>query len=216
MKVNLVYPKIPDSSYFPPKSCFVFEKYDGTNIHWIWNLQQGFFGFGTRRHRFSYDEKGFAEFAEENRKNYLSSAAYYFNKVYEKGLDDIFRNDEKYKNSIVIVFTEYFGKSSFAGSHKPDECKKLMLIDISIDNKIITPDIFLKDFNQFPFARLLYRGKYSGQLVEDVRHGKFNVDEGVVIKGVSHGNLYMVKVKTDNYMEKLKNFYKDNWKNYWE
>lgn len=41
MKVDLVYPKIPENSDKFHGKCYAFEKYDGTNLHWIWNPQEG-------------------------------------------------------------------------------------------------------------------------------------------------------------------------------
>jgi hypothetical protein len=34
-RVKLAYPKIPGSKDSPLATCIVFEKYDGTNFHWV-------------------------------------------------------------------------------------------------------------------------------------------------------------------------------------
>ena len=61
-RVQLAYPKIPDSKNCPNEQCIAFEKYDGTNLHWVWEIELGWYAFGTRRHRFDLDEMGIAEF----------------------------------------------------------------------------------------------------------------------------------------------------------
>ena len=51
-RIKLAYPKIPGSKNSPFKRCIAFEKYDGTNLHWVWEYELGWYGFGTRRDRF--------------------------------------------------------------------------------------------------------------------------------------------------------------------
>ena len=50
-----------------------------------------------------------------------------------------------------------------------------------------------------------------------MRLGKYNVGEGVVCKGGSGGpDLWMAKIKTYAYMERLKQAFADRWEDYWE
>ena len=89
-----------------------------------------------------------------------------------------------------------------------------VIIDVLKFTKFLTPDKFLDMFqskwaisngwDKLEHAKLLYTGKYSGQLVEDIRNNKFKVNEGAVIKGAIRDHTYMVKVKTNAYMERLK------------
>ena len=58
------------------------------------------------------------------------------------------------------------------------------------------------------------QGKLTGKFAEDVRTGKFKVSEGVVCKGVKGS--WMAKIKTYEYMERLKRFDPKNWEQYWE
>jgi hypothetical protein len=85
-----------------------------------------------------------------------------------------------------------------------------------VDDKIIPPDQFVEDFKQFNIARIVFQGKFSGQLFVDVRKGKYDVKEGVVVKGIYSNQVYMAKIKTEAYLERLKNEFQDNWKEYWE
>lgn len=211
MKVDLVYPKIPDSRECPLKKCWAFEKYDGTNLHWVWDSDFGWYAFGTRRTEFDLDDAGIAQFNSEHPG--LEDAAKIFKATLAEPLDQLFRDQVNFK---VILFTEYLGTRSFAGQHVSGDPKQLVLLDVQVERDFVQPEDFIRDYAQFNPARLVYQGKYSGQLVEDVRKGKFNVAEGVVIKGQHEDERVVVKVKTDQYLAKLKQIYKDQWSNYWE
>jgi hypothetical protein len=63
----------------------------------------------------------------------------------------------------------------------------------------------------------VYQGRFTGNLTEDVRAGKYPVAEGVVIKGGSGGaDVWMAKVKTNAYLERLRQAFGENWEDYWE
>ncbi|QDV40645.1 hypothetical protein Enr13x_04790 [Stieleria neptunia] len=57
-RISLAYPKIPGSSKAPFRRCVAFEKYDGTNLHWVWDWELQWHAFGTRRDRFDLDTSG--------------------------------------------------------------------------------------------------------------------------------------------------------------
>jgi|ERR1700722_1625389 len=224
MRIHLAYPKIPGCEEFWPAKCIAFEKYDGTNLSWVWSKDKGFYAFGTRRDRYDLSEEGVAEFRTEHPG--LEDAPDLFHKSYAH-LDNIIR--EKYgprsegadSSGDVIIYTEFLGDKSFAGSHVQDDPKRLILIDIKTDWGFIDPDEFCEDFRNiekegYHFPRILYSGKYIGQLAVDIREGKYNVQEGAVIKGVAHGIVYMAKVKSNAYGQKLKESFNDAWRNYWE
>ncbi|HJZ24217.1 MAG TPA: hypothetical protein VJ201_07205, partial [Candidatus Babeliales bacterium] len=63
---------------------------------------------------------------------------------------------------------------------------------------------FIKDFSQFNIAKVVYKGKYNGQFINDVYEGKYQINEGVVCKGIVNGQVYMTKIKTNAYLKKLK------------
>ena len=46
--------------------------------------------------------------------------------------------------------------------------------------------------------------------------GQFGVAEGVVCKGESDGKVWMAKIKTNAYMQRLKEAFADKWEDYWE
>jgi hypothetical protein len=92
-----------------------------------------------------------------------------------------------------------------------------LLFDVETDRGMVVPDRFIQDFGKLNMARVIYRGKMTGKFIDDIRSGKYGVDEGVVCKGGSNpNNLWMVKIKTDAYMQRLREAFKDDWENYWE
>jgi hypothetical protein len=206
--VKLAYPKIPDTKDCPLKKCIAFEKIDGTAIILYYHPKYGYHSFGTRRDSFVLDKMGINEFIEAH-----------------PGLEEVPNIINQYNIRLpfdkdVILFTEFSGEKSFAGQHQNDDHKKLTLFDIAINGRLIDPYKFVEITStikhNFSLPKILYKGKYSGQLVEDIRKDKYNIKEGAVIKGVVDNEVYMTKVKTDNYMYKLMNEFKDSWKQYWE
>lgn len=101
--------------------------------------------------------------------------------------------------------------------HKKDDPKQLILFDVQAGKGIISPQEFIRDFGEFNIARVVYRGKLTGKFIDDVREGKYGVDEGVVCKGGSSADeVWMVKIKTYAYMKKLQQAFNDDWEKYWE
>lgn len=210
------YPKIRGSHKAPFKECIAFVKYDGSNLHWTWKDGE-WVHFGTRRARYPYTEEGKREF---NRKHEMLSACPVFAESLRPILSNLFQ--EHFPGSVVIAFTEYLGDRSFAGSHKADDDMRLVLFDVSVDGVFLLPQDFLDIFAEVPHvAKVVYKGKLNGQFLDDVRSGKYDLDEGVVCKGVTmawEGALvpWMVKVKTNGYMEKLKAKHGSKWLDFWE
>lgn len=223
MKIKLAYPKIPDTLDCPLKQCIAFEKLDGTNIHYVYrNLV--FTDFGTRRDRFSANDEGAKSF---NQAHPELASLHKDNKDFILGLEIFLLEQDKYHSKETIFFFEYCGPNSFAGQHQPKEYKKLHLIDVQIDGKMVPPEELIEDFKEFftdpewgdysdRLPKVVFKGKFSGQLFVDARKGKFPVKEGIVVKGMVGDRVYMAKIKTEAYLDRLKNEFKDNWKEYWE
>jgi len=194
------YPEIMGPRKAPHASCIAFEKYDGSNLRFEWSKKQGWYKFGTRRRLFDETDESFGP------------AISLFMDSIANELDHIFRQHKHFRNrDQCVVFCEYFGPQSFAGLHDPNDTMTLRIIDVAIHKKgIILPKDFLKLFNGLPIARMVYQGNFGPQLVKDVMDGKYNVEEGIVAKGVKPGSknpqhrFWMAKVKTRTWMEKLK------------
>lgn len=205
---------MPGSGEAPLGNCLAFEKYDGTNIHWVWDATLGWYAFGTRRDRFDLDEEGIAEFnaahpgLEECASVFLTSLA--------NDLSTVLNELQYYNSEQLTVFTEFLGDNSFAGKHVASDEKRLVIIDILTSIGFLAPETFVSDLGKLPIARTVYRGKLTGKFAEEVREGRHGVAEGVVCKGVSDGKVWMVKIKTNAYMQRLKEAFAENWEDYWE
>ena len=158
-RIKLAFPKIPGSKNSPFKQCIAFEKYDGTNLHWVWEHELGWYGFGTRRDRFDLDEMGIEAFNEAHPG--LEEAPDLFRRDFAAPLARIFHEHPAYDTSEITVFTEFLGPNSFAGQHRQEDPKQLVLFDVETDEGIIGPQRFVDDFGALNVARVVYRGRHS-------------------------------------------------------
>src|SRR5579859_1315638 len=224
MKIKLCYPKIPNvlTLNFSLKKCVAFNKEDGTLIHIVYNFDKGFSSFGTRRDRYTFNKNGLSQFHKEHNGLYgLSQALDKLLDYYP--MDYYFKNAEPYcRAKEIILSAEFFGPNSFAGNHSILDLKderQLVLFDLQQDGIMTSPYQFIDDFaskNICSTPKIIYKGKYNGQLFRDVRNNIFNLKEGVVVKGVIDNKVYMVKIKTNSYEDKLKAHFKTSWEKYWE
>lgn len=140
-----------------------------------------------------------------------------FNQKYTEGLNRVFRDNKTYRNiRSFVVFAEYFGPNSFAGFH--DEADKdkmdIVLFDVSMFQKgWVPPKQFVSDFEHLGIPRVLYQGNLNKELVNDVKMGKYDVQEGLVAKGIrkTKGNdiVWMVKLKTQTWLDRVKGKFGD-------
>lgn len=213
----LYYPKIPGSQEAPLGRCLAFEKYDGTNLHWDWDRDFGWHSFGTRRDEFDLSEAGISRFTAAHA--HLHECVGVFRCALADGLEAIFTGQEAYRAVAAFrAFTEFLGPNSFAGLHKAEDPKRLVMFDILVEpGGMLGPERFVADFGHLPIARVVYRGKLTGRFAEDVRTGRYGVSEGVVCKGGSGGaDLWMAKIKTYTYLDRLKRAFGERWEDYWE
>lgn len=213
-RVSLVYPKMPGSKDCPSGRCVAFEKYDGTNLHWVWERELGWYAFGTRRNRFDLDDRGIADFHAAHPG--LPDAADLFRNEWAEPLEELFTTNPDYAADEITVFTEYVGQESFAGQHKPGDPKQLVLFDVEMPQGFVPPETFIRDFEKWNIARVIYEGRLTGKFIHDVREGRYDVKEGVVCKGLEEDQIWMVKIKTIEYMNRLKTAFAENWEDYWE
>jgi hypothetical protein len=213
----LYYPKIPGSRHCPLERGIAFEKYDGTNLHWSWDRDFGWHTFGTRRDAFVLAPAGIDLFCQAH--SQLHARVDVFRVTLADGLEKLFREHERYRRYTSFrVFTEFFGPGSFAGLHRDNDPKQLILFDVEVsDFGLIGPRQLVDDFGHLRLARVVYEGKITGKFADDVRLGKYGVSEGVVCKGGRGGaDLWMVKIKTSAYLERLKAAFAERWEDYWE
>jgi len=213
-RIDLAYPKIRGSGQAPLDHCIAFEKYDGTNLHWVWEAELGWYAFGTRRARFDLDEAGIAEFAAAHAG--IGDAPGIFQQSLAEPLAAVLAAHNFYDSSEIVAFTELLGPNSFAGRHRSEDDKQLILFDIQISAGFLGPTTFADHFASLPIARVVYRGKLTGKFATDVREGRLDVAEGVVCKGGETGNVWMAKIKTDAYRDRLKQAFANDWEKFWE
>lgn len=189
------------SSKAPREQCVAFNKLDGSNIRVKYTHKKGFNLFGSRTQMF---DKGHP---------FLGDAVDIFYRKYEDKLVDLI--EENFPNEReVIAFLEFFGPNSFAGYHVKEDPKDLVLFDILVghkNRKFLMPKDFveLTTSVQAEIPSIIYEGNLSDQFIQDVRDGKYNVVEGVVCKGVirtgaHRGGMWMAKIKTQTYLNRLK------------
>jgi hypothetical protein len=208
------YPSIISASKAPRAPCVAFDKLDGSNIRAKWTQKRGFELFGSRH-----------TLIEETHPH-LGDAVSIFKSTHAKPLDDFFRKDKEFRNEReIVVFSEFFGAKSFAGWHEPEDPKKLVVFDILVGHKnkwFVKPFDFHNTFNKIvPTPAVIYVGNMNDQLIEDVRAGKYNVNEGVICKGTLTrgdcvGKIWMCKIKTHDYFERLRSRFKEKWEQYAE
>lgn len=207
------YPKMPGPSGARLGKCVAFEKLDGTNLFWEWHRGFGWTDFGTRSASYRLDPGGVTEF-DANHPG-LEPASELFATLGEQ-MGPVLATLPEVEHA--IAYTEFLGDGSFAGSHAPNDAKRLVLFDLFIPGYgFLDPWRFLELFAGLPLPRVVYQGKFTGKLTEDVRAGNYPVAEGVVIKGGTGGtDVWMAKVKTNAYLGKLKASFGERWEEYWE
>jgi hypothetical protein len=213
----LHYPKIPGSAAAPIAKCVAFEKLDGTNLHWCWDRDFGWHAFGTRRDEFNLSTEGETAFADAHPG--LEGAAAVFRNTLAEPLAEVLRTHPNYERfDTVKAFTEFVGENSFAGAHRPDDPKRTVFFDVwAAGYGFVSPQQFVADFAHLPIPRVVFTGRLTGTFLEAVRSGRYDVAEGVVCKGGAGGeDVWMVKVKTYAYLERLKQSFGEKWRDFWE
>lgn len=179
------------------QDCIVFEKPDGSNLRFSWSKKTGWNKFGTRNRLFDETDKEYGKAIKIFKSNFAE-------KLTEK-LKSNFKGIEK-----AIVFCEFHAPSSFAGHHDFNEEFTLSLFDVEVYKKgYVDPFSFETIFGDLNITKVLYKGKLTLELIENIKNGYFGEGEGVVIKGLykdkkQHHNIWRVKVKTKFWLNKLK------------
>jgi hypothetical protein len=205
------YPSIINSSKAPRKAGIAFDKLDGSNFRAKWTKKKNFHVFGTRTQLIDETTPFWGDMVNVFRNTLEDNLIQLFQKE--------FKNDKE-----IIVFGEYVGDNSFAGIHV-DEPKKIILFDVMVCNvqrKFLRPQDFIKIIgNRFEIPKIIYRGNLNEEFIKDVRNNKFNLNEGVIFKGTEPtgnavGGIWQCKIKTNDYIEKLKQRFQENWTKYGE
>lgn len=184
------YPKI-DYKVDSNIPIYAFDKLDGSNIRAEWNAKNGFWKFGTRKRLLDESE-------------FLGKSINLIREKYHEDLSRIFY-DNKYGK--VICFFEFWGENSFAGNHEERDNHTVTLIDVNPFKKgILGPKQFLDLVGDLDIPNIIYSGRVSPSFVKDIREGKVDgvTFEGVVCKGMRKKVLVMFKVKSIEWITKVK------------
>jgi hypothetical protein len=191
------YPSIPywDKGIFG-NYCYCFDKLDGSNIRVEWD---------NKLSKKSTSTYGFKKFGTKN--SMIGNVNHFMNK-YSTHLDEIFRTDKLYRHSkIITVYLEYFGINSFAGLHEKTDEKDLILFDVQRFQKgFVSPSKFINDFGVLGIPSIVYEGEYNEDLIEKVRNNNLGkkLIEGVVAKGSEDQEVWMAKIKTNEWLQNIK------------
>lgn len=197
------YWEIPGPSKAPQLPCVAFYKLDGSNMRFEWHRKRGWNKFGTRYTVFDESSEQWGHVIPQ------------FMERLAEDIGDVFKKNKNYRGiESAVVFCEHFGPSSFAGWHDYEELKhsgELVLFDVNVHKKgMVLPNDFVKDFGHLDIPKVVYRGNFNKQFISDVRENKYELEEGVVVKGVNPKNkraqhgLWMSKVKTKWWLSELK------------
>lgn len=211
------YPSIDGPSKAPRKPCYVFAKYDGSNIRAEWSKKRGWYKFGTRNCMLDETDAIFGR------------AIPLFKEKYGDDLEKVFKSAKNFRGvSNVVAFFEFFGTKSFGGMHFPDDpTLDVVLFDVNPHKKgILGPKEFLDTFGHLKVAELICQTNMGEELIQKVRKEqlpveskydvKTEVPEGVICKAGSGHDIWMCKIKTERYKEELKKRFRMDWEKYWE
>lgn len=214
----LQYPSINGIKKSPlGRNCVVFYKYDGSNLRFEWNPKKGWCKFGSRTQLIDRA----APFLGVGIDLFLNTMA---DDIINRLKAEYGKKFSKYQK--ITAFAELYGPSSFAGTHIEDERKELKLFDIfRFKDGFLDPIDFMQMFMDTKYvADPLVVTNLNQELIFGVRQGILSngiklpnhqsIPEGVVCKENNNGELWMTKIKTNAYLEKLKNFYPKSWEQF--
>lgn len=216
----LQYPSILGVKKVPKGfPCVAFYKYDGSNLRFEWSPKKGWNKFGSRTQMIDLKNEQFGHGIEL----FLDSMGDIIIERLKAAYPKQFKNIDR-----ITAFAEYYGENSFAGSHEETDEKQLKLFDIFLFQKgFLTPDTFVDIFGDWnKCAEVVYRGNLNEELIEKVRYNTLDtkLNEGVICKGSSDkikfktygSSIWMTKIKTFEYINRLKNRYAEKWEEYGE
>lgn len=205
------YPSIDGPAKAPRSLCTAFEKIDGSNIRVKYQHKQGFTIFGSRR-----------EYIDAKHPH-LGQVIEVFNRTHAPTLTEIFKKEFPNEKEIT-VFGEFYGPNSIGGIHDIEDMKNFTMFDVMLVkkgiNEFIKPSEFIKLFHgRVDIPRVVYIGNLNEEFIRDVQNGLYVLNEGVVCKGhvtsgAYRGKVWMTKIKTFDYLQKLKEHYGQEWEKY--
>ncbi len=182
----------------------VTPKYDGSNVRAKWSAKsKGFELFGARK-----------ILLDESTDPLLSRSIPLWRERYEELVTWALKRAGVVR---AVVFGEFYGPSSFAGYHDPEDVFEVIMYDLAIDDQLVGQREFRRMFKgaEAELAPVLYEGPVGPQIIAQVKAGTFpgQTFEGVVCKGRPSNAQHtppMFKVKSDGWIERVKARYGDD------
>lgn len=172
-----------------------FDKLDGSNVRAEWSMKRGFHKFGTRHRLVDASDPAFGKVP---------------GLVVNKYGQQLGQALARAGHDRAVCFFEFWGPSSFAGTHDMSETHDVTLFDVAPLNKgILPPDDFLALVGHLDHAREVYRGPVTPEFIEQVRDGSLPgmTFEGVVCKSANDRRTkmpVMFKQKSRAWLDRLK------------
>lgn len=198
------YPKISHWKKSPlGLPCIAFDKFDGSNIRFEYSRKRGWYKSGSRKMMIDSNHED------------LGKAVKLFEDEYQESLAKIFCDNKQFRGvKNFVVFCEFYGDNSFAGWHDPNDTKYIVLFDVWLMKKgFVIPKDFIKIFSDtVEIPSIIYRGNFNKSFIQRVSDDEFILREGIVAKGVLEKappgrNVWMTKVKTQEWLLKVKGKY---------
>jgi hypothetical protein len=184
---------------------FGFDKIDGSNFRAEWNRKLS---------KKTYFTKGFGKFGTRNEmiknvNNPFIEAANIFKDKYSETLDKIFNENKLFRGiDTITVYGEFFGPSSFAGIHNWKEDHDLIIFDMFLYKKdFLKPRDFIDIFGHLDIPKLVFQDILDEKIIKDIVANVYRLKEGLVLKGVIENKVFMVKVKTKQWLDKIRSIY---------
>lgn len=187
------YPSIPHILDFHlGKPYIAFDKIDGSNLRFEFNHKTGFNKFGTRTQLISTDS------------DFKIGKEIFMNK-YSESLSRLFFEKQFRNYHNITVYAELIGEESFAGFHNFKEDLNLVIFDVWLYKKgFLEPNEFVKQFEKFDTPKVISRGVLDKDFVQSIKENT-DLSEGVICKGINNKDVWMCKIKTKKWLDKLKN-----------
>ena len=210
------YPSIAFSAKAPRKRMVAFDKLDGSNFRAKWVAGKGFVGYGTRTQLINEDTEYWGDMVRCFKTRYQTPLEQHLNITLKtsKGQKPV---------QEAVIFGEYLGPNSFAGKHCDGaDAMRIVFFDVLLgkkQRKFLLPYEFidyLGDVVEIP--RVIYEGNLTKEFITEIVSST-ELNEGVICKGCERsgaysGNVWMCKIKTQAYLDRLKETFKESWKKY--
>lgn len=215
----LQYPSILGVKKMPlGYPCVAFYKYDGSNLRFEWSPKKGWNKFGSRTQMIDSKHPVFGLGVEMFQDQMGQIIVDRIKNAFPKTFKNIDR---------ITAFAEFYGENSFAGNHEPTDQKHLKLFDTFLFKQgFLLPEQFVDIFGDWEHsAEVVYKGKLNQEFIEKIRYNTLDtkLNEGVICKGTSdkiqfkrYGSVWMTKIKTFEFLNRLKTRYQDKWEDYAE